>query len=170
MRPSSAIDQASARPGTTFAPSSSSTRPAKRSSIASAAISSTGPAGSRLRMSASDARWSVPPGAGAPSAEVARWIGAASRSLHDSATAAQAPATTRAPLALARIEGIAKTFTEHVEAPDGQEDRDPGGRDEPGRDEVVVLPFGEHASPRGRRRRDADAEVAERAVGHDHLG
>ena len=57
-----------------------------------------------------------------------------------------APTTDR-PLGVARIERIAQALPEHVEAPDRQQDGHARRRDEPGRQEIVVLTFEEHATP-----------------------
>src|SRR5580658_2795554 len=157
--------------------SSKSTRPANIKWTGGSETPSTGPAGSRFRASPISARRTVPPWRGGVSSPCSAAIGGATLGPHATGpigprariTAAHTTRGGDVRSGVSRIERIAQAFSKQVEPPNRQQDRCRGCDHQSRRRQVLVLALEQHPAPRGRGRREADAEVAEDAVGHDHL-
>src|SRR5438876_11456574 len=67
----------------------------------------------------------------------------------------------------ARIEDVAQTVAEQVEAHDGEKDREPGGRGIPPRVGQELARLRDRPAPLGRGRRRPEPEKAQRGGGHD---
>src|SRR5579859_54578 len=127
-------------------------------------------------MSKNDARCRVPPRRGGrPAAGGSRappiggdrfWVQA--RGAKSRRTAASAGIATRSQAwersCVVRIERIAQSLPEQVEAPDGEQDGAARGGDQPRSGEQVVLALEQHSPPGGCGRRDTGAEVRKGAV------
>src|SRR5690606_13658013 len=72
--------------------------------------------------------------------------------------------------AMTGIEGLAQTFAQEVDAGYGQGNGQTRENGEPGRFAEIQLSLVQHAAPRSRGRRNAEAEVAEGRLDQDGVG